>query len=152
MGIESKQVYFSLKNTLISKAQNRFLPMCSNFAYPAEARGAVWKNCVAVLLNSIRFHTFWHSETALHLYLWCSNSWILHSKLPFDSAKFGGPAWMSGRHLGVSVRGRDCSDYRLDRMKDAAIADPGPVPAIYSIFHIAMHSRSSATCSSQKIW
>jgi hypothetical protein len=29
----------------------------SNFASPAEARGAVWKNCVAVLLNSVIFHT-----------------------------------------------------------------------------------------------
>jgi hypothetical protein len=35
----------------------------------------------------------------------------------FDSAKFGGPSWMSGRHSGVSVRGRDYSYYRLDRMK-----------------------------------
>jgi hypothetical protein len=30
-------------------------------------------------------------------------------------------------------RARDCSDYRLDRMKGVAIADPGPVPAIYSL-------------------
>jgi hypothetical protein len=39
--------------------------------------------------------------------------------------------------FGVSVGGRDCSVYRLDRMNDAAIADPetrsGPVPAIYSL-------------------
>jgi hypothetical protein len=44
--------------TALSKAQNRFLPMCSNFASQVEARGAAWKKCVAVLLNSIRFHTF----------------------------------------------------------------------------------------------
>jgi hypothetical protein len=40
------------------------------------------------------------------------------------------------RRSGVSVRTRDCSDYRLDRIEGAAIADPekpGPVPAIYSV-------------------
>jgi hypothetical protein len=57
----------------------------------AEARGAVWKNCVAVLLNSIRSHTFWCSKTAIHLYLWCSNSCILHSKLRRDTTYF--EAW-----------------------------------------------------------
>jgi hypothetical protein len=41
-----------------------------------------------------------------------------------DPAKFGGPSRVSGRLSGVSVHGRDCSDYRLDRMKGAAIADP----------------------------
>jgi hypothetical protein len=29
--------------------------------------------------------------------------------------------WMSRRHTGVSVRGRDCSDYRLDRIVGAAM-------------------------------
>jgi hypothetical protein len=37
------------------------------------------------------------------------------------------------RRSGVSVRARDCSDYRLDRIEGAAIADPGPVPASYSL-------------------
>jgi putative component of membrane protein insertase Oxa1/YidC/SpoIIIJ protein YidD len=58
------------------KAQNRFLPMCSNFASQAEARSAVRKICVAVLLNSIRFHPFWYSTSGLA---------ILHSKLRRDA-------------------------------------------------------------------
>jgi hypothetical protein len=65
------------------KAQNRFLPMCSNFASQAEARGAVWKNCVAHY-----FSHFWYSKTAIHLYLWYSNSRIMHSKLRHDTTYF----------------------------------------------------------------
>jgi hypothetical protein len=65
-------------------------------------------------------------------------------------AKFGGPSWISGGRSGVSVRARDCSHYRLDRMKGAAITDPdpGPVPAIYSLRCILGAPRTS----SQKIW
>jgi hypothetical protein len=57
---------------------------------------------------------------------------------------------MSGRHSGVSVRGRDCSDYRLDRMKGAAIAEPETGSSLGNLL-TAMHSGSSAYCSSQKI-
>jgi hypothetical protein len=41
--------------------------MCSNFASQAEARGAVWKNCVAVLLNSIRFFTLFGIAKLLYI-------------------------------------------------------------------------------------
>jgi hypothetical protein len=56
---------------------------------------------------------------------------------------------MSGRHSGIPVRGRNCSDYRLDRMKSATIADPetGSTPGNLLT---AMHSGSSAHCSSRK--
>jgi hypothetical protein len=77
-----------------------------------------------------------------------TTSWIMiHRISAFDSAKFGGPSWISGGRSGVSVRTRDCSDYRLDRIEGAAIADPetGSCPGNLLT---AMHSGSSANCSS----
>jgi hypothetical protein len=55
------------------------------------------------------------------------------------------------RPFGSFRRALDCSDYRLDCMKGAAIADPetGSNP---SNLLTAMHSGSSANCSFQKIW
>jgi hypothetical protein len=38
--------------------------------------------------------------------LWSPGFFRMQSSA-FDSAKFGGPSWMSGRHSGVSVRGQD---------------------------------------------
>jgi hypothetical protein len=55
--------------------------------------------------------------------------------------------WMSGRHSGVSVRGRECSDYRLDRMESVAIADPETGSSPGNLLHLSC-SGSSATCSS----
>jgi hypothetical protein len=57
---------------------------------------------------------------------------------------------ISGGRSGVSVRARDCSDYQLDRMKGAAIADPETGSSPDNLL-TAMHSGSSANCSSQKI-
>jgi hypothetical protein len=50
-------------------------------------------------------------------------------------------------------RARDYSDYRLDRIKGAAIADPETGSSPGNLLHlpVAMHSGRSATCSSQKI-
>jgi hypothetical protein len=54
------------------------------------------------------------------------------------------------RPLGSFHRARDCSDNRLDRTKGAAIADPASGSSLGNLF-TAMHSGSSANCSSQKI-
>jgi hypothetical protein len=54
------------------------------------------------------------------------------------------------RRSGVSVRVRDSSDYRLDRIEGAAIADPETGSSPGNLL-TAMHSGSSANCSSQKI-
>jgi hypothetical protein len=54
-----------------------------------------------------RFQWLWRvflltfSEILIAL-LTTAKAWAL-PLLPFDSAKFGGPSWMSGRHSGVSV-------------------------------------------------
>jgi hypothetical protein len=46
--------------------------MCSNFASPAKARGAVWKNCVAVL----RFHLIDSTLFGIAKLLWTSTSGV----------------------------------------------------------------------------
>jgi hypothetical protein len=50
------------------------------------------------------------------------------------------------RPFGSFRRARDCSDYGLERMKGAAIADPETGNLL-----TAMHSGRSANCSTQKI-
>jgi hypothetical protein len=44
---------------------------------------------------------------------------------------------MVGRHSDVSVRGRDCSDYRLDRIKGATIADPETGSSPGNLLHLS---------------
>jgi hypothetical protein len=74
------------------------------------------------------------------------------SRAEYSAIRLGQVRWSFvnlRRRSGVSVRARDCSDYRLDRIDGAAIADPETGSSPGNLL-TAMHSWSSANCSSQK--
>jgi hypothetical protein len=73
--------------------------------------------------------------------------WGAVFRLPgtIDSAKFGSPSWVFGaiRMFPLVFGGvRDCSDYRLDRMKGAAIEEPETGSSPGNLL-LAMHSGST---------
>jgi hypothetical protein len=59
---------------------------------------------------------------------------------------------MSGRHSGVSVKGRDCSDYRLDRIEGAAIADPETGYSPVNLVTAMQYGSSANTLDTRGRW
>jgi hypothetical protein len=103
-----------------------FYFMCAKFAVTSLLIGSAWNLRAWMGI----FYTYPFAWTTKNFQLVCIKLVTCFLEMPvnsinalgsFASAKFGGPSWMSGRHLGISVRGRDCSDYRLDRMKRSGL-------------------------------
>jgi hypothetical protein len=114
------------------------LYMASN----SRVRGALWK---ALYVQDV------HSGTRGNT----SNTEVAHRSDSHSPIRLGQVRWSFvnvRKAFGSFHRVRDCSDYRLDRIEGAAIADPETGSSPGDLLHLTCCNAfwSSATCSSQK--